>query len=71
MSQFDISSRFAAILKLEYEMMELIALRRALCVLNAKRSRPNGFRRRVHRVSVRSALVPQKLAANRFIPKQP
>jgi hypothetical protein len=33
------------VLKLEREMTELVALRRALCLLNATRDRPKGSRR--------------------------
>jgi hypothetical protein len=43
------------LLRLEREMTELVALRRALCLLNATRDRPKGFRRRLDRTSARSA----------------
>jgi hypothetical protein len=34
--------------EIECQMVELICLRRALCLLNAKRNRPPGSRRRRH-----------------------
>jgi len=42
------------LLKLEREMTELVALRRALCLLSAARDRPKGSRR-LYRVSASSA----------------
>jgi hypothetical protein len=50
-----ISSHFSKLLKLEQQMTELVALRRAVCLLNAKRSRPKGSRRRIHPGSDMSA----------------
>ena len=41
------------LLKLEQQMKELLALRRALCLLNAARNRPSGSRR-LYRTSARS-----------------
>ena len=49
-----IRSHFSRLLKLEEQMTELLALRRALCLLNAKRSRPKGSPR-LYRASARSA----------------
>lgn len=49
-----ISRRISMLLSLEQEMAEIIALRRALCLQNAKRNRPNGSRRvRIHRSSTK------------------
>jgi hypothetical protein len=50
-----ISSHCSKLLKLEQQMRELIALRRAVCLLNAKHSRPKGSRRRIHPASDISA----------------
>jgi hypothetical protein len=50
-----ISRQCIALQKLEQQMTELVALRRAVCLLNAKRSRPKGSRRRVHPASDMSA----------------
>jgi hypothetical protein len=51
----DISSHASKLLELEQQMRELIALRRAVCLLNAKRRQPKGSRRRIHRGSHMSA----------------
>jgi hypothetical protein len=52
-----ISRRISMLLSLEQEMAEIIALRRALCLQNAKRNRPNGSRRvRIHRSSTNSLM---------------
>jgi hypothetical protein len=50
-----ISRQCIALQKLEQQMTELLALRRAVCLLNAKRSRPKGSRRRIHPASDMSA----------------
>jgi hypothetical protein len=50
-----IRSHSSKLLKLEQQMTELLALRRAVCLLNAKRSRPKGSRRRIHPASDISA----------------
>jgi hypothetical protein len=50
-----ISSGFFTLEELERQMGELIALRRAVCLLNASRDRPKGSRRRPHRASASSA----------------
>ncbi len=48
----DISSLFFSYLKLEEEMRELLRLRRALCLLNAKRNRTRwSSRRGLRRIS--------------------
>ena len=49
-----ISRQCIALQKLEQQMTELLALRRALCLLNAARDRPMGSRR-LYRVSTKCA----------------
>jgi hypothetical protein len=49
-----ISRQCIELLKLEQQMKELLALRRALCLLNAARCRPKGSRR-LYGASARSA----------------
>jgi hypothetical protein len=41
-----VSSKCPTVFELEDRMRELLALRRALCLLNASRNRPKGSRRR-------------------------
>ena len=46
-----ISNHCIKLAELEQQMAHILALRRALCLLNAKRNRAPGFRRGLHRVS--------------------
>jgi hypothetical protein len=67
-----ISRQCIALQKLEQQMTELLALRRAVCLLNAKRSRPKGSRR-LYRASARSTRLhiwyrAQPNARDRFKP---
>jgi len=50
-----ISSKLAPWEELARQMAELIALRRAVCLLEASRDRPRGYRRRLSIASARSA----------------
>ena len=56
-----ISVQYIALQKLELQMTELLALRRALCLLNASRDRPRGYRRRLYRAPARSARLARVL----------
>jgi hypothetical protein len=56
-----ISFQYLALQKLEEQMTELLALRRALCLLNASHDRPRGYRRRLYRTSARSARLARVL----------
>ena len=52
-----IPSQISKLLELERQMTHLLALRRALCLLNAKRDRPNGSRRRIRHTSGRYSVT--------------
>jgi hypothetical protein len=54
-----------ALVDLEQQMSELLALRRALCLANASRNRPRGARRHLGRSGVRSMRAAGRLSDGR------
>jgi hypothetical protein len=59
--------KFAAMIcDLEHQMTELLALRRAICLLNAERSRPLGARYPRRRASISSMQSSESVARYRY-----
>jgi hypothetical protein len=61
-----ISRGFEALIDLEQQMSELLALRRALCLINASRNWPAGARRHPARTGVRSVRAGRRLSDDRY-----